>query len=83
MPSTPRLNPTEIGILTLLVKTSMHVRALRRELDDNGAVSTHLKHLEELDLVKREKKKGRVVNTLTQKGRYVAKALKLLKLKSG
>jgi DNA-binding HxlR family transcriptional regulator len=75
-----RFNHTEIKILTLLDKGALHVRALRRELKDNGAVSTHLKHLQELGLVKREKRKGRVVNTLTSKGRQVAKALKILKL---
>ncbi|MGH9910361.1 MAG: hypothetical protein ACRD32_06940 [Nitrososphaerales archaeon] len=76
-PST-RFNNTEIQILTLLNKVSVHVRGLRRELDDNGSVSTHLKHLEALGLVKREKRKGRIVNTLTPKGKQVAKAFKIL-----
>jgi DNA-binding HxlR family transcriptional regulator len=73
-----RFSQTEIQILALLEKTLLHVRALRRELDDNGAVSIHLKHLQELGLIKREKRKGRVVNALTPKGRRLAKALKLL-----
>jgi len=73
-----RFNHTEIAILTLLVKKSLHVRALRRELADNGAVSKHLKHLEELDLIKREKIKGRIINILTPKGRQVAKTFKIL-----
>lgn len=78
MASVTRFNHTEIEILTFLEKTSTHVRGLRRELDDNGAVSSYLKHLQELGLVKRENRKGRVVNTLTPKGRQVAKALKIL-----
>jgi DNA-binding MarR family transcriptional regulator len=73
-----RFNHTEITILIFLVKKSLHVRALRRELDDNGAVSKHLKHLEELDLIKREKRKGYTINTLTPKGRQVAKTFKIL-----
>lgn len=80
MTSAIRFNHTEIQILTLLEKTMVHVRGLRRQLDDNGAVSTHLKHLQELGLVKREKRKGRVVNILTPKGRQVVKALKFLKI---
>lgn len=80
MISVIRFNHTEIQILTLLEKTMVHVRGLRRQLDDNGAVSTYLKHLQELGLVKREKRKGRVVNILTPKGRQVVKALKPLKI---
>ena len=73
-----RFNNTEIQILTLLNKVSVHVRGLRRELDDNGSVSTHLRHLQALGLVKREKRKGCVVNMLTPKGRQVAKTFKIL-----
>ena len=78
MKSSARFNSTEIQILTLLHKVSVHVRGLRRELNDNGSVSTHLKHLQALGLVKREKRKGCVVNALTPKGNQVAKALKVL-----
>ncbi len=78
MKSSTRFNSTEIQILTLLYKVSVHVRGLRRELGDNGSVSTHLKHLQALGLVKREKRKGRVVNALTPKGKQVAKILKVL-----
>lgn len=78
MKSSTRFNSTEIQILTLLYKVSVHVRGLRRELDNNGSVSTHLKHLQALGLVKREKRKGRVVNALTPKGKQVAKILKVL-----
>ena len=78
MKPSARFNNTEIQILTLLHKVSVHVRGLRRELNDNGSVSTHLKHLQALGLVKREKRKGYVVNTLTLKGRQVVKAFKIL-----
>lgn len=71
-----KLNPSEMEILMLLNKESIHVRALRRELGDNGAVSFYLKRLQELNLVKREKRKGRVINMLTPKGRKLVKALK-------
>ncbi len=76
MVSAHRLNHTEIEILMLLLKVAIHVRALRRELADNGAVSAHLKHLQELGLVRREKRKGCVVNTLTPKGRNIAQIFK-------
>ena len=78
MKPSARFNNTEIQILTLLYKVSMHVRGLRRELDDNGSISTHLRHLQALGLVKREKRKGRVVNALTTKGKQIAKTLKVL-----
>ena len=78
MKSSARFNSTEIQILTLLHKVSVHVRCLRRELNDNGSVNTHLKHLQTLGLVKHEKRKGRVVNALTPKGKQIAKTLKVL-----
>jgi DNA-binding HxlR family transcriptional regulator len=74
----PSLGRTEIQILMRLLETQAHVRALRRALEDNGAVSAQLRHLEQLRLVVREKKKGRVVNSLTPKGRNLAKLLKSL-----
>jgi len=70
----------ELSLLSLLDRNAMHVRALRTELHDNGAVSKYLKHLEELDLIRREKRKTRVVNTLTPKGRRVIRTLKALKI---
>ena len=78
MKSSARFNSTEIQILTLLHKVSVHVRGLRRELNDNGSVSTHLKHLQALGLVKCEKRKGCVVNALTPKGKQIVKTLKVL-----
>ena len=79
MVSKRRFNHTEIQILTFLGEVSLHVRALRRKLNDNGAVSRHLKHLQDLDLVKREKRNGWVVNTLTSKGKQLVRALNIVK----
>lgn len=74
-----RFNKSEIQILTLLNKHAVHVRALRRELNDNGSISTYLKHLQELGLIKQEERKLRIVNMLTPKGKRVAKAVNTLK----
>jgi len=77
--SIPRFNGAELRILLLLGMGAMHVRPLRAELDDYGSVSRHLKHLEGLGYIRRERIRGKVMNTLTPKGRRVSKALEALR----
>ena len=74
----PKLNGGELRMLLLLAEGPMHVNALREELHDYGSVSKYLQHLEDLDFIRREKRKTRVVNILTPKGERVAKALRVL-----
>ena len=76
--SIPKLNGGELRMLLLLAEGSIHVSALREELHDYGSVSKYLRHLEDLDFIRREKRKTRVVNILTPKGERVAKALRVL-----
>ncbi|MGH9934591.1 MAG: hypothetical protein ACRD3Z_05685 [Nitrososphaerales archaeon] len=74
----PKLNGGELRMLLLLAEGPMHVNALRAELHDYGSTSKYLQHLEDLGFVRREKRKTRVVNILTQKGERVANALRVL-----
>jgi len=68
-------NTTALEILFLLDKEAMHVMELRRALGDYGAISTYLRNLEKLGLIKREKRGRMVVNMITNKGKQLTKIL--------
>lgn len=70
-------NATALEILVLLNKEATHVTELRRALGDYGAISTYLRKLEKLGLIKREKRGRMVVNIITGKGKQLIRILGL------
>lgn len=76
----PNIGAKALEILLLLDKEPMHVRQLRGELNDFGAISRYLRNLESLSLIKRQRRGTRVVNTVTDKGRHLIRTLKALKV---
>ncbi len=71
----PNFNTTALEILFLLNKEAMHVTELRMALGDYGAISTYLRNLENLGLIKREKKSRMVVNRITSEGKQLIRIL--------
>lgn len=70
-------NSTALEILFLLNKEATHVIELRRALGDYGAISTYLRNLEKLGLIKRERRGRMIVNTITSKGKQLISILGL------
>jgi len=70
-------NATALEILFLLNKEATHVIELRRALGDYGAISTYLRNLEKLGLIKRERRGRMIVNTITSKGKQLISILGL------
>lgn len=68
-------NTTALEILFLLNKKAMNVTELRIALGDYGAISTYLRNLENLGLIKREKRGRMVVNMITSKGKHLIRIL--------